>query len=324
MSYPNREVKEVVQLEKQLCKSSGKHGFCFLLIVLAAISICGCTKSTQDIGPKYSLVPKAKSPLNLNFAVHPLHNPTKMSQAYQPLMDYLNEKTSGIALKLEASRDYANFESKYEKSEPEFLLSNPWQTLQAMNSGYHVIAMAGDPKDFKGIFVVRKDSMISKPSDLKGQVVCYPSPTALAACVMPQFFLHNHGINVTKDIKNNYVGSQESSIMNVYYKHAIAGATWPTPWRAFQKEHPEEAKSLSVIWETEELVNNAVMIRNNVSIGIQEEIKELLYGLHQSDRGRAILLRMEISKFLPASNKDYDVIRTYIENFEKLVRKVKE
>lgn len=51
-----------------------------------------------------------------------------------------------------------------------------------------MIAMAGDPKDFKGIFLVRIDSGIKVPADLKGKAVSYPSPTALAACIMPQYF----------------------------------------------------------------------------------------------------------------------------------------
>ena len=67
-----------------------------------------------------------------------------------------------------------------------------------------------------------------------------------------------------RDIENRYVGSQESSIMNAYLGQTAAGATWPPPWRAFQKEHPREAAELKVIWETESLVNNSVMVRDDV------------------------------------------------------------
>ena len=44
--------------------------------------------------------------------------------------------------------------------------------------------MAGNQGDFKGIFIVRKDSGITKPADLKGQLVSYPSPTALAGMMV--------------------------------------------------------------------------------------------------------------------------------------------
>jgi len=190
---------------------NGIRGFSFVLALTLMIS--GCNPGAKGTGPKYGDSPASQTTPVYYFAVHALHNPAKLMQVYQPLMDYLNGKLKGARLILEASRDYANFEEKYREREPAFLLPNPWQTLQAMNSGYSVIAMAGEPNDFKGIFIVRKDGGINQPADLKGKAVSYPSSTALAACIMPQYFLDDHGINVNRDIENRYVGSQESSIM---------------------------------------------------------------------------------------------------------------
>lgn len=255
-------------------------------------------------------------------AIHPLHNPAKLTQAYQPLVDYLNSRMQGARLLLEASRDYATFEGKYQARMPELILPNPWQTLQAVKSGYHVIAMAGEPRDFKGIFIVRRDSALQRPADLKGKAVSYPSHTALAACIMPQYFLHSHGINVTRDIENRYVGSQESSIMNAWLGKTAAAATWPTPWRAFQRERPNEARQLKVIWETEALVNNSVMARDDLPPRIVEQVRTLLTGLDKSPEGKEILMAMETARFLPASDKEYDVVRSYIGRFEKEVRPV--
>ncbi len=293
-------------------------GFMIALIILFS----GCNPKPQTSGPKYGESQVSQTSPVYNFAVHPLHNPAKLLESYLPLMDYLNEKLPGINFSLEASRDYANFEQKYKDSTPEFLLPNPWQTLQAIKSGYTVIAMAGNPDDFKGIFIVRKDGGIREPADLKGKVISYPSPTALAACIMPQYFLFKKGININTDIENRYVGSQESSIMNVFLKKTAAGAVWPTPWRLFQKEHPKEADQLYKIWETESLVNNSVMARNDIPSDIISQVKKYLISLHETEQGRTILAGMETARFLPATNKDYDVVQNYINQFEDEVRKV--
>ncbi len=274
-------------------------------------------------GPQYGPRPSSPNVSVQRFAVHPLHNPAKLLAAYQPLMDYLNERLQGIRFELEASRDYAGFEEKYDARKPEFLLPNPWQTLQAMKRGYQVIATAGDAKDFRGIFVVRKDSGIKQPGDLRGRALSYPSPTALAACIMSQYFLHNHGIDIHKDVESRYVGSQESAIMNAWLGNTAAGATWPPPWRAFQKDHPQEAADLEVIWETEPLINNSVMARDDVPAGLRDQIRSLLVGLDGSAEGRSILAGMETSRFLPASDDDYNAVRDYVAHFEKEVRPVK-
>lgn len=301
--------------------------FCLLfpfLLLLGLGALAGCEQKPEASGPRVGERPPGAEIPVYHFAVHPLHNPAKLIQAYQPLMDYLNRRLTGVRLTVEASRDYANFEEKYQARKPEFLLPNPWQTLEAMRVGYRVIAMAGDPGDFKGIFVVRRDSLLRLPADLRGQAVSYPSPTALAACIMPQYFLHQHGIKVTAELENRYVGSQESAIMNVYLGKTAAGATWPPPWRAFQKEHPREAAELQVIWETESLVNNSVMVRDDIPAKLGREVRDLLLGLAATPEGEEILAGIETAAFLAAGDEDYELVRRYVARFEREVRPVEQ
>jgi len=254
--------------------------------LLFIIYLASCEQPPVDEPLQYRSTPSDAVLPIYRFAIHPLHNPQKLSEAYQPLVDYLNSQLQGAQFELEASRDYQAYEQKYRDRKPAFLLPNPWQTLQAMKVGYHVIAMAGDTKDFKGVFIIRKDSGIKLPSDLKGKVVSYPSPTALAAAIMPQYFLHKHGININHDIQNVYVGSQESSIMNVYLGLSAAGATWPPPWRLFQKDHPAEAAQLQLIWETPPLINNSVMVRDDVPQSVREQVRKSLLDLAQTPQGK--------------------------------------
>lgn len=295
-----------------------------IMIVLLLLAL-GCRDpQPEQQGPRYSSVPAKRHDAVFSFAVHPLHNPQKLTQAYQPLIEYLNQRLQGGRLVLEASRDYGNYEEKIRSASPHFLLPNPWQTLQAMRHGYSVIAMAGASEDFRGIFVVRKDSKLTHPADLKGKAVSYPSHTALAACIMPQYFLHQHGIRVTTDIVNRYVGSQESSIMNAYLGQTAAGATWPPPWRAFQKDHPAEAAQLKVIWETPHLLNNSVMARHDLPVEIRDQIRAALTTLQDSTEGRQILSGMETARFTPAKDADYELVRSYITRFEREVRSVEQ
>ena len=288
-----------------------------LILVLAA-----CGQQAVEKPLQYSSAPADATTQVYRFAVHPLHNPQKLSEAYQPLMNHLNRQLQGTRVELEASRDYQAYELKYRAREPAFLLPNPWQTLDAMKTGYHVMAMAGDAEDFKGIFIVRRDSGIKTPADLKGKAVSYPSPTALAAAIMPQYFLHTRGIDVNRDIQNAYVGSQESSIMNAYLGKSAAGATWPPPWRLFQKDHPVEAAQLELIWETPPLMNNSVMAREDVPQAVREAVRKALLDLALTPKGKAILAGMQTARFHAADDASYDIVREYIKRFEKSVRPV--
>lgn len=297
----------------------------FMLALLGVLILAGCEQSNApDIKLPYSQTPPSNSVSVYRFAVHPLHNPQKLMEAYQPLINHINQDLDGVRIELEASRDYQVYEAKIEQREPAFILPNPWQTLVAMQKGYNVIAMAGDADDFKGIFIVRKDANILVPKDLIGKTVAYPSPTALAAAIMPQYFLHQAGLSINNDIQNSYVGSQESSIMNVYLGSAAAGATWPPPWRAFVKDHPQEAAQLKVIWQTEPLLNNSVMVRDDVPPDLAEQVTKHLLNLHKSDQGQRVLGFMETEQFYAADNSRYDLVRDYIQRFEQDVRLVRQ
>lgn len=293
-----------------------------LIALIATLSLLGCDRPVAPPALHYSSAPATATLPTYRLAIHPLHNPQKLAEAYQPLVDQLNRHLSGARIELEASRDYQVYEEKFRARSPAILLPNPWQTLQAMKVGYRVIAMAGDADDFKGIFIVRKDSGIKSPADLKGKTVSYPSPTALAACIMPQYFLHKQGIDVNRDIQNAYVGSQESSIMNAYLGKSAAGATWPPPWRLFQRDYPAEAAQLELIWETPPLMNNSVMLRDDVPAAVGETIRKTLLDLVETQEGQRILAGMSAARFHAADDASYTKVRDYIASFEREVRPV--
>jgi len=292
------------------------------IVSLLALFLSACEPASTEKPLQYSASPAGASSPIYRFAVHPLHNPQLLAEAYQPLVDHLNRQLDGVRIELEASRDYQAYEEKFRGRDPAILLPNPWQTLEAMKVGYSVIAMAGDAEDFKGIFIVRKDSRIKTVADLKGKTVSYPSPTALAACIMPQYFLHQQGLDVNRDITNAYVGSQESSIMNAYLGKSAAGATWPPPWRLFQRDHPAEAAELEVIWETPPLMNNSVMLRDDVPSNVGEVIRNTLLDLPNTPEGQKILTGMATARFHAVDNQSYAKVRDYVSHFEREVRPV--
>ena len=296
---------------------------CNFLLGLLALGGCGQSRQAEEYVPQYSQTPPTSSARHeYVFAVHPLHNPERLHEMFGPIMDYLDENTPGAVFRLEASRDYAAFNEKLYGRAFDFALPNPYQTVMALKHGYRVFGKMGDDENFRGIILVRRDSPVQNVSDLKGQAVSFPAPTALAATMLPQYFLHSLGLDVMRDVEIRYVGSQESSMMNVYLGNVAAGATWPPPWAAFSRERPDVAEALKVMWVTEMLPNNSLVVRDDVAADIAGQVEKLLLGLHEHAQGQAWLEKMALSRFEPATSATYEPVRAFLRRFNDEVRPV--
>lgn len=295
-----------------------------VLLFLILIYVTACSKNkADDYLPEYSALPPLHQEKEYIVGIHPLHNPKRLHEIFGPVIDHISDQIEGARFKLEASRDYAAYDKKLYAGKFDFALPNPYQTINALEHNYTVFGKMADDENFRGIFLVRKDSGINSVADLKGKAVSFPAPTALAATMMPQYYLQTHGLNVMQDINIQYVGSQESSIMNVMLGNTVAAATWPPPWRLLSKERPELKKQLKVIWETKSLPNNAVVARQDVDKNLINQVKNILFNLHTHPDGKRWLKHMELSRFESANNDTYNPVIDFINKFDTTVRPIK-
>lgn len=292
-----------------------------LVIALACLLLSACSEQENETYlPTFSDAP-AITEIEYIFGVHPLHNPQRLFEVFGPMMEYLSNNIEGVSFKLEASRNYPIFDEKLYARKFHFALPNPFQTINAIDKGYKVFGKIGLDQNFRGIILVRKDSGIKRVSDLKGQAVSYPAPSALAATMMPQYYLQTHGLDVMTETDNRYVGSQESAMMNVYLKQTMAAGTWPPPWKEFQKQRPEVAKQLTVIWDTEPLVALGLVVLPEISENISQQVIQLLTTPEEHGQGPEMLWRSEFSGVVtPATNETYFIVRDFLDKFAKEVR----
>lgn len=291
-------------------------------IALALGLLAGCGRETPVQGPQYADKASTEDKKqHFVFAVHPLHNPQLLHQKFEPLMRYLSAHIPGTEFDLDASNNYADYEQKLKQRLPHFSLPNPYHATLARDWGYRVMAKMGNDEVFRGIFLVRKESPIKVPTDLKGKVVAYPAPTALAAAMMPQLYLQTHGVDVETQLDNQYVGTHNSSIMNAYLGQSAASATWPVAWNAFQKANPKEAAELKVIWQTPKLIQNAVIVRNDVPAELVGQVSKLLTTLQDSAEGRALLEGIDTTSFEASDDRQFDVVVDFLKEYNTKVKK---
>lgn len=293
---------------------------CIWVITMTLLLACGRQGETS-YQPEFTV--KHNNPVKeYVVGVHPLHNPKRLMEIYGAFIEYANMQIPDALFRLEASRNYEEFDKKLYAGYYDLAMPNPYQTVRSLKHGYRVFAKMGDDAEFRGIILVRKDGNIREVTDLKGKVVSYPAQSALAATMLPQYFLHTHGIDVNFDIENRYVGSQESSILNVLRGHAAAAATWPLPWKRFRAEYPGMANQLEVKWQTAPLLNNSWVARRDVPRTVVDQFKTQLLSLDKTPQGREMLAKLPISKFETANNETYLPVIRFLDTFSNNVREI--
>lgn len=286
-------------------------------MTLITILLSGCSDNKQEsrYEPKGSII---KNKL-YKIGIHPYLNSKKMHTSYRPILNYLEDRLENVEFILETSANYSTYDKKLYRGDFHFSLPNPYQTYNSLSKNYKVIAKMKPDSVFRGIFVSRKDSSIQKPSDLKGKAVSFPAPTALAATMMPLYYLHENGLDVKKDIEKRFVGSQYSSILNAYSSDTAVGATWPPPWEAWCKENPQKAKEMRLVWQTEPLINNGFVVRDDVDKELAQKVAKLLVEMSQTQEGQKLLKNAGFEGFEKADNTSYDVVKSFLIRYDKAI-----
>lgn len=289
----------------------------FLMIILPLFFFASCDDTDEKV--PYKPTAKAIDIQTYKFGIHPYLNSKKMYISYRPILDFLESQMKGARFELETSATYAEYETKLYRGDFDFSLPNPFQTYKALSHEYKVVARMKPDDVFRGIFVARKDLHLKDVSQLKGKSISFPAPTALAATMMPLYYLHERGIDVQKDIEQKYVGSQYSSILNAFSGYTVAGASWPPPWEAWKKENPDKAQEMEVVWQTESLVNNGVIVKKSLDATVVNKVVAILINLDKNQESNTLLINAGFEGFTHANDSDYNKVALFLEKYDKAI-----
>lgn len=296
----------------------GRLRFAWLVVAMLMLVACENADQSTAYQPEFSASADSAGHVYV-FGVRPQRNPKKLRSIFGPLVNYLNSHIQDASFVFEASRNFAAFDQKLAERQFDFVLPNPYGTLNGIDNGYTVFGKMGNDNALLGLIIVRRDSPIKTVADLKGKTLAFPGPTAFAATLLPKYFLHKQGLNVNADFKSLYVGSVESSLMNVYQKNAAAGTSYPPAWRDLQQDEPQVASELKVMWQTEGMSDVALMARNDIPKELVARVAKVLFDMQNNKQGRELLEHMDLNMFTPASNPDYETVRTFIKKYEAAI-----
>jgi len=235
------------------------------------------------------------------FAVVPQQSASKLARLWTPILEKVG-KEAGVILKFKTAPNIPTFEKRLVNSEYDFAYMNPYHyTAFNKNPGYQAIAKAAN-KRIKGIVVVRKDSHVTKLSDLEGETLAFPSPAAFAATILPTAYFSKIGLNITP----KYVSSHDSVYRTVAQGHFPAGGG---VMRTFKNMTPDIREQLKILWATEEYTPHAFAVHPRVDAIVKNKIQKAFITLSQQDEGKKLLNTIKFKGINSAKDEDWNDIR---------------
>jgi len=231
------------------------------------------------------------------FGVVPQFEQRKLYAIWKPIIEEL-EKRTGLSFKLVSTLKIQDFEKEFVNGRFDFAYINPYHaTKAAKTEGY--IPLVADSAPLRGILVVSKTSAITKPAELNGKLVAFPSPNALGASLLMRADLERL-YHVT--VKPLYVKSHSSVYLHVSQGLAAAGGGVE---KTLKEQNKGIRDSLRVIYTTRDMPSHPVVAHPRVPKEHREKVRQALLEMDKTPGGRELLSKIPVKRLIATSMKEY-------------------
>lgn len=258
-------------------------------------------------------VKREKGKQTLYIGVIPRDNPRILYEKYQPLVDYLSERTP-YSYELALKKNYEETVNAFGKGEIDIALLGPLTYLEA-HKRYGAVTIL-KPKGidnnatYKSVVIKRKDSPFKKASELKGRAVAFSASKSTSGNLMPRYLLANSGIHLS-ELRNYTNFDYHDSVVKAVLKGQYdAGAVRDSVARKYMK------LGIEIIAESMPIPTGPIVVRPDMQLSVKEDIKKALLELDPSNtRYQTILNKLDDdykNGFTETSDNDYEDIRVKI------------
>ncbi len=165
---------------------------------------------------------------------------------------------------------------------------------------------------FQVYLIVPKDSNLSSLSDLRGKSVDFADPLATTTVYAAYLLKEKHETINSFFGKTIYSGSHDMTIELVANNMVDAGFIDGHIWEYHNARDPIYSSKTKVILKSRDFTTPPVVVSRYTPEAVKEKIQTILLNMHEDAKGRELLKKLRIKKFIAIQEKDYrDVLKMY-------------
>ena len=256
---------------------------------------------------------KTRDGKTVYFGVIPMDNPRIMYGKYQPLLDYLTEKTP-YRYELVLKKNYEETVTAVGNGEMDIALLEPLTYLEAHAKFGAICFLKPKGADgnsvYKSVIIKRRHSNVGSVKELKGKSVAFGSSKSTSGNLMPRYLLAGAGIHLGELSGYANFDYHDSVVKAVLKGQYTAGAVRESVARRYAK------LGIEIIAESEPIPTGPLVAGPGTSYAVVEAVRNALLALPPgAGGGQKILEHLDEelkNGFAETSDQEYGGIRNKI------------
>jgi ABC-type phosphate/phosphonate transport system substrate-binding protein len=213
----------------------------------------------------------------------------------------------GRPIHLKTKPTFEKFAEELRRETYDIIMVHPFFYVEARD-GHHYLPLARVEEPLTAVFVVRDDGPIATLADLKGGTIGLPPPLA-AATELVRAALLDAGLVPGVDVAFEHYRLKPSCLHAIVVGHVAACGL---PRFALSQLHPTSEPKLRVIFETEPVSNFVFAAHARLPESDRIDLGRSILAWPFTAKGRKILAGGAWSRFVPATDQDYDEVRRHV------------
>ena len=245
------------------------------------------------------------------FGVFPYLSPVRMDEIYSPVSDEIANRINH-KVKFRTSSTFKKFFAKLKAEYYDIALIQPfWYPVAVDKKGYIPLLRMEEP--FVSLIMVLNSSQINTVDDLRGKIIATP-PAFVPVVHMARRALIKKGITPGKDVIFKAYKSVDSCFQHVLTGKASACVTPPFAPAVFEKAMNIK---LRTVLKSSSIPNLSIVVHPRVSAVAREQIRKTIMSWKNTKKGKHLLSNMQTKRFVPITDKEYDIVRQFLKELKK-------
>jgi phosphonate transport system substrate-binding protein len=287
-----------------------------LVLLIAGIANCGNGETPKKVSLEkrepVSVAAGNEKVKHLRIAVGGMITPKEGLAYYRHFLDYLEEKL-GVKVDFVDREDYAEINGMIKKGDLDaaFVCSGPYVDGHR-DFGMEILAapQAYGETVYYAYIIVARDSTFNNLESLKGKRFAFTDPLSNTGRLVPTYMLAQ--MNETPDTffkQYIYTNAHDKSIKAVAQKVIDGAAVDSLIWEYANRVNPEYTSKTRIIRKSDPYAIPPLVVPRGLDPRIKERLRHVVLNAHHDDKGREILRKMMVDKFVAIDDRAYDSIR---------------